>query len=637
MIGLRVEAAAAALLEEGAFAVVLAPGAAPALPPALLALEWRDGALLRPGAAPAGLVALPPGARLLALVAAEEDGAARIAPLLPPGLPALHGPDPLPALLGLLAEEARRARDAAEAAETARDAAQRLLGHRTPPLPAPLLEVPPLPGAPPAPPRIVQPLGRPAEGLCAVALHLAEAQAGDASLLRVRLVAEGRIHGAWVVPGAALAPGWITFDLPEPLRIGAAEATLEVAAEVAPGDRLALSAGSPLEDAAVALRAWTSAPGRHVMPRHCDWAALDAAPSAGLPMALPGLEEAAVEGAKAERIAVGEEPGRLLLEIAAGAEAGVALPAIPAGPAELLRLALACRTGRAARVQAALRLDGRAAAVDSGWRPMAEDGTLGISLPLPATPTAAALSIRNGGDLPAVVELSRVMLLAGLAGERRRVPPAEAGRLSAPASAASPASPVQAFSVAMPGTGFRVAPPHPKLAAASPGAEPQEAAPAPMAEPAPAAATAFQDLKLQQHLVNADGTYRHFDVLLMGLVAPAGLWRQVRTKLFDRRGTIGLEFREARGWPQMFDAWPGTGMDQFGPFWRLESDGTAGQLGLLATSHDRALVAALMEVLPVLAGRAAAAAGLEQGEAAAWADRARKLEAAVAAARGAGA
>jgi hypothetical protein len=155
-----------------------------------------------------------------------------------------------------------------------------------------------------------------------------------------------------------------------------------------------------------------------------------------------------------------------------------------------------------------------------------------------------------------------------------------------------------------------------------------------MADPASVAAPVFQELKVQQHLVNADGSYRHLDVLLMGLVAPAGLWRQVRLKLFDRRGVVGLEFREARGWPQMFDAWPGRQIDQYGPFWRLESEATAEHLAAVQTSHDRALIAALMEILPGLAGRAAAAAGLDPAEATAWSGRAKALEKAVAEARG---
>ncbi|MBX9595343.1 MAG: hypothetical protein K2X46_13315, partial [Roseomonas sp.] len=120
------------------------------------------------------------------------------------------------------------------------------------------------------------------------------------------------------------------------------------------------------------------------------------------------------------------------------------------------------------------------------------------------------------------------------------------------------------------------------------------------------------------------------DLAITGLVAPAGLWRQVRTKLFDRRGTVGLEFRSMKGWPQMFDRWPGAQVDNFGPLWRLEHAAPAEALSQLATPHDRALVAAVLEVLPALATRAASTASLPTEEQDAWTERAQRLAAAVA-------
>jgi hypothetical protein len=149
----------------------------------------------------------------------------------------------------------------------------------------------------------------------------------------------------------------------------------------------------------------------------------------------------------------------------------------------------------------------------------------------------------------------------------------------------------------------------------------------------PDAPAAFQDTVLQQHLANTEGTYRHLDLAVTGLVAAAGLWRQVRLKLFDRRGTVGLEFRAMKGWPQMFDVWPGARQDNFGPFWRVESDAPAEALGQLATPHDRALILAVLEVLPALARRGAMAASLAAAEQEAWTERARTLAAAVAASR----
>jgi hypothetical protein len=178
--------------------------------------------------------------------------------------------------------------------------------------------------------------------------------------------------------------------------------------------------------------------------------------------------------------------------------------------------------------------------------------------------------------------------------------------------------------------GWRASPAAPPLAIAQPGGIETR----PAALPAPAlrlpSGTTFQGFKLTQHLVNQDGSYRHLDVTVSGLLAGGGLWRQVRLKLFERRGAIGLEFRDMAGWPPVFDAWPGSEKDQYGPFWRLEAGMAKKGLGQLATPHDRALIDAVAEVLPELAQRAATAAGLPAPDAAAWRARALTLSTAVA-------
>jgi hypothetical protein len=185
---------------------------------------------------------------------------------------------------------------------------------------------------------------------------------------------------------------------------------------------------------------------------------------------------------------------------------------------------------------------------------------------------------------------------------------------------------------------WRDSPPLPNVGAvggpAAPAALPSQAAAALRAPPLPAGITAFQQFRLYQHLDGATANHRHIDIGLTGLVAPGGLWRQVRLKLFDRRGVAGLEFRQAKGWPMMFDTWPKGGADAYGPFWRLETEGTAATLATLATPHDRALVAAILEVLPEIADRAARAAKLDRAAAAGWANRARMVADAVAEARG---
>jgi hypothetical protein len=135
--------------------------------------------------------------------------------------------------------------------------------------------------------------------------------------------------------------------------------------------------------------------------------------------------------------------------------------------------------------------------------------------------------------------------------------------------------------------------------------------------------------------VNGDQTYRHLEIGVSGLVSGGEHWRQLRVKLFARRTVLGLEFRDMKGWPAIFDIWPGKARDPHGPFWRLETEETATALEHLGTMHDRAFVSALIEVLPELAVRGAEAAALPEPECEGWASRARALAAAVASARGA--
>lgn len=586
MTGLRIAAEALAAIEAGAPAIVLGPGMAP--PPApILGLELRDGVLIRPGQPAARQLPLPGWARLHALLATAAD-AARLLPLLPAGLPVA---DDGAALAGLFAGALGRAQRAAEEAAAERDLLRRALGGAEPRARR-VIDLPPGHGAI-APPFALA-LGRPAEGLCGIELHLAYPGRGP---LAVRLLAGDRLLGRWTVPEAALAAGWLALDLPEPAPPGPAEARIEIEAEGGDPPVLSLAGEAP------ALRANLAPPGWSVLPRHFDWTSRGSRlPAQAMPLPATILEAAEVRGADATLVGLGEQAPRLMLELAPGAEASVRLPPLPAAPADLLRVRLVLRQG--AGVEASLGLDGAAGAP----RPL--DPEAGFDLPLAgaATPVVMLL-LRHGGAGPAVVELASIALQVGADGEPRRLP-------VLPLAGLPPALPLRAG---------RAGPAPP----AAPAAARRADAPAPLAAP-----VSFADLRLHQHLVGADGGYRHLDVGLSALGAGGALWRQARFKLFDRRGIVGLEFREATGWPAMFEAWPRGGSDQFGPFWRLETEGTAAALGALATGRDRALVAAVMEALPGVAFRAAAQAGLGGAETEAWVERARRLSEALAALKG---
>lgn len=755
-----------------------------------------DGVLRQADAPPGPALPLPPGLRPLASVAADAAGAVALAAGLPPGIPALPATGLMPALVARLVA-------ALAEAEAQRGALQRRLSAQPVVAPRRVIDLPPVPTGPAPPPRAMQPLGRGAEGLCGVALHVAVPASEAASLLRVRLVAGGRIIGAWTVPGRDLVPGWLALDLPEPAPAGSGEAHLEIALDAAAGDRVRIASGGPDAGAPLALRVETAEPGHLRAPRHFDWAMRDLpAPAPGVVLALPdgAWAAATLQGATADRIALGPEQPRLLLAIAPGAEARLSLPPLPAGPADLVMLEASLRLGDAAQVEVAL-LVAAAEATDnprhSGWRRVDAEGRLRVALPLPATPSGAIalrVVIRNAGPA-ASIEVARLALATGAAGVPRRDPtepasdalappasptaeppkptaaepptpaiaeppkpaiaepptptavqpptptvaeppqaaPPQPAPIGVPRVTTPPAPPPPRIEPAMPapqppatapiriaaipaappppaaplspllagtappapsgpapsrvmlpggpaprpaqdapapfgglvparGSAFRVTAPQPPLPSAAMEGPSAPAIPSTLSTPAPSTAaptmaqpgvpagsppgpppgapiayaqdaptsTAWRDLKLNQHLINKEGTYQHLDLAITGLVAPAGLWRQVRTKLFDRRGIVGLEFRSMKGWPQMFDRWPGAQVDNFGPLWRLEHAAPAEALSQLATPHDRALIAAVLDVLPALTTRAAGTAGLAEEDQQAWVQRAQRLATAVA-------
>lgn len=387
----------------------------------------------------------------LALIASDR---ARIAPVArwwveaaglpaPPFVPAATGQAALPGLLAILAAElaAAQAREneacralvaARQEMEETREAmadTARLLAHR-PPV-APRLILSGEAGAATLP-HGRHALGTGLAGLAAIAVHLAGAAEGD-GLLRFRLIGgeSDRVLGAWSVPAAELAPGWLTLELPTPLGPFRETAVLEVLAEgegLPPLSAELRWAGTEGEHP-LAIRAWAGAPGsRYLAPAH--WVPEEVGlglPGADVPLALPAPAWAAarvIEGAVSS-IALGDEPPRPLLRAPAGERALLLLPLIHAPGFDRLRIAFANGTGAGASVATWLRpadpapagaadLDGPAAgAAESGWRALPEEG-LELTLPLSALlggRAALAIALR-AGEAEASVEVEGVALSA---------------------------------------------------------------------------------------------------------------------------------------------------------------------------------------------------------------------------------
>ncbi len=670
-------------LASGGPVILAAPGVS-GLEDAPLPVLVLAGDLLTPlGPIPEGEL-LPlstaPG-RVLACLAPDEAQPSARARALAEGWAALGGTMPLflaaqdlasamptlaHALAAALAEseagrfEAEAAlaalREEAEETRIALAAAMRVFGNRLPPPPVAALNAEAsadesVAGGTTA---LRQPLGLPVEGICGIEIHCAGPGAGG---LRARLRAEesDRVLAAWEVPVDALRPGWLALDLPQPLPPIRESAVLELLSDMDPGPAFALEAGtvepegalSGHQDRALALRVWTAPPGgRFALPMHYDWAAsgLPALPS-GVPLPVgSGIWAAAQLPDQVELVGLGAEAPRALVRLSAGSRALLKLPALPPGPADLVRLEVALRDGPAAAIAFGLWLqperdDGTLQEAGpgcrwSGWRWLDAEGRGEAVMPLPPGARRIVLDFA-GMDADTVVEVASLSLLRGAEGERRREPrlplPALPVIRPAPAPVPRPTPVPGAFSV--------TAPPAPAAEEELPATGPvRVAAPMPAEEamlglteplvPRGAAlltAPSFDDLRLHQHLVNGDGSYRHLDVTLEGLASGAGLWKQVRFKLFERRGVVGLEFRSMRGWPAMFDPWPGKGKDAHGPFWRVETEGAAAALEEVAPGRDRALIATLLAVLPGAANRAALAGGLPGEEAEAWVRRAERL------------
>ena len=226
--------------------------------------------------------------------------------------------------------------------------------------------------------------------VAALALHLAEADCGPGSALRLRLLAEESriVLGAWLVPGEALRRGWLALDLPMPVAPRRETAVVEIDVDLAQGDVLAVG-DSP------ALRLTkTEGMGRFTQAAYWDGLALGLSlPPGGVWLGLPAHLWAGV-------------PRRLVL--APGETREVRLPAVPV--LGLDRLMARLRLLGGAAMQAALHGPETA----TGWRDFAPDGTLEMALPLPVTAPAVmplTLTLRQLGPAACGVELQA---LAGM-------------------------------------------------------------------------------------------------------------------------------------------------------------------------------------------------------------------------------
>ncbi len=448
------------------------------------------------------------------------------------------------------------------------------------------------------------------ESLAAVALHIAAAEVSADTRLRLRLYGaeSGRVLAAWLVPAAALTPGWLALDLPAPVGPVRETACLDLVVEGGVADMLAIS----LEDAgadparsahqdtgepapvslgrALALRLWQAPFGRRfTMPLYWHWEQgdLPLAPAA-VPVAMAQqvwpLARLPLGGSN---VSLGAAAPRPVLVLAPGAEAMAVLPWVPVAGLDLLEAGIALPEGAAEGLDVALWLQPAGCAAEtpeeldlaapgarcSGWRAVPADGgglAIVLRLPLDAAPTLSVVLVaRLAATAPAACRLE----WADLFGRRL-------GRMELPEPPAAPL----------------------------------------VTKPRPAECGA---VRMHEHYHTPDGGYRHLDMTLEHVRLGGTAWPSMRFKLALNGATPNLEFRLRPDWPVLFQHWPGDVVDQHGPVYSMPEDRLAAMLDGMRSARDAQAVRALVHLLPSVVR------GLphEAGDPGPWLEAARRLNA----------
>lgn len=113
------------------------------------------------------------------------------------------------------------------------------------------------------------------------------------------------------------------------------------------------------------------------------------------------------------------------------------------------------------------------------------------------------------------------------------------------------------------------------------------------------------DVRLDEYRVERN--YRHLDISLRSVSLAGGSWDHVKFKFIRQSSRKLLELRRARGWPEMFAAWPGNEEDGFGPLMLLQDPTYIEEFQL---PQDQLLLQAIFSLLPAAVRASADRAGL---------------------------
>jgi hypothetical protein len=469
-----------------------------------------------------------------------------------------------------------------------------------------------------------QTLALPLKTLTSLRLHVAQARCCDRSWLKVRLQAAdtGVAHGAWLIGGAALRPGWLTLDLR--FVLGDLLQTAELAVEtcLSGGDALALSLDPAEVEPAFAFRQDPEAPGpeapgqeapgqeapdskppdseppdseppgRHALalrlfqgvfgrrtlwPSHWSGSEIgccDAIDS--LPRHLPPARwrEAGIVEGEVEFVGLGTEPPHPVLALAPERPAAVRLRGLTFPGCDLVEIGLTLLGDPAQTVRflAEIRPCGPEPAPPGPppvWRLLgATTDVLRFVLRPPARDAAFDLQVSAElveGAGPALVEWTSV---AGL-----RLPETESRQLAD--------APAEAFA----------------------SAEAEHLLWGPVCAPPPS--VLFSGVAIDHVLRSPDGDYAHLDLTVYDLDAGDDYFPAIRFKLLNAAASPCLEFRQLPDWPGGFDIWPGAAADAHGPLFRLHPRQDALERLLAGGSaRDGRMIRALSRALPQIVAAA---------------------------------
>jgi hypothetical protein len=135
-----------------------------------------------------------------------------------------------------------------------------------------------------------------------------------------------------------------------------------------------------------------------------------------------------------------------------------------------------------------------------------------------------------------------------------------------------------------------------------------------------------EGIRLDEHYSTEN--YRHLDMTFLTAALGNSAWARLKFKFSLSRSGRALEFRKAKGWPNMFEVWPGTDEDEYGQVMRMADDAeTASQIRGWRVPKDRALIDLVMLLLPEAAESAARQANRPEAEVTMWRDEAAKFAA----------